>query len=294
MQHGGRGAWALITLLSFAGLGTGCSQGPAPATAPDLPAAQSSVAQTSEPAAAQESRYEDLGPSDLSICSRKAAPGSTPKSTPDLAEFARQLNGTWKLSNRTIRGLTIDTNTFFYFDLPSTSQAEVKGTAMLIDYGNLSVLDPMNFAAACLADATVEAMWDVQIGRKEPASVSLVMNGEYFGSYGDFLKGIHATESSVFAQFGQGFLSGKLTTPGGGQGVEDDVWDRIGLSAGTLTYVSCTGGYVERYVKISDERPLIEGMSLRENWEKRKQDGSVVRPIPVVPAWRESVPGAKK
>ena len=293
MRHGGNGAWALITLLSFAVLGAGCSQGPAPATAADPPAAQSPVAKASEAPAVQETRFEDLGPSDLSICSRKAAPG-TPKSTPDLAEFARLLNGTWKLSNRTIRGLTIDTNTFFYFDLPSAGQKEVKGTAMLIDYGNLSVLDPMNFSAACLADATVEAMWDVEIGRKDPASVSLVMAGEYFGSYGDFLKGVTATESSSFSQYGQGFLSGKLTTPGGGQGVEDDVWDRIGLSEGTLTYVSCQGGYVERYLKISDERPLVEGMSLRENWEKRKQDGSVVRPIPVVPAWRESAPGAKK
>ncbi len=225
----------------------------------------------------------DVGPTDLSVCDG-ARPLPEPGEPVDAAEFARRLHGTWALANRTIRGLTIDTNSTFYFDL-GVAGGKATGTAVLIDYGNLEVLDPLNRCAACLADATVSALWEVTVEPRGEA-IELIMAGEYYGSYGEFQKGVRATERSSFLRRGGQYLSGKLVTPGGGFGQADDVWDRVGLAGDTLTYVSCEGLYVERYVKVGTETPRLDGLPLREAWARRKQEGSLLRPVPVAPAWK--------
>jgi hypothetical protein len=203
----------------------------------------------------------------------------------DVRDFAARLHGTWELRTRTIQGLTIDTNSQFYFDIDSSSEADATGTAMMIDYGNLSVLDPLGLAAACRADATVAALWKVRITREGNSTVLLAMDGQYFGSYGDFQKGVVATEKASFLRRQDEYLSGGVVSPAGGQGMPDDVWDRIGLSADTLTYVSCEGGFIDRYVKQSSSEPSVDGAPLQIAWEKRVKDGAVLLPIPVEPSW---------
>jgi hypothetical protein len=112
-----------------------------------------------------------------------------------------------------------------------------------------------------------------------------VMDGQYFGSYGDFLKGITATEKAAFLKRRDDYLSGGVVSPAGGQGIPDDVWDRIGLSADTLTYVSCANGYIDRYVKRSSSEPRLDGLPLEEAWRKRVHEGSILVPVPVEPGW---------
>lgn len=261
------GAASLLSLLLIAGAA-------ALAAAPSVPP-------SSQPGAPG----GDIGPTDLSVCG--APPADLGGVEPvDAAEFATRLHGTWVLANRTMRGLTIDTNTRFFFDFASKKADRAAGTAVLIDYGNLEVLDPLSRCAACLADATVSAQWDVTVAAPAKDAIELVMAGEYFGSYGEFQHGIKATERSSFMRRGGQYLSGRLATPGGGYGMPDDVWDRIELTGDTLIYVSCKGLYVERYVKVSAETPRLDGLPLREAWAKRKKDGSVLRPVPVVPAWK--------
>ena len=80
---------------------------------------------------------------------------------------------------------------------------------------------------------------------------------------------------------GRVFLAGDAahaSSPAGGQGVPDDVWERIGLTADTLTYVSCRGGYIDRFEKLANDRPLVDGVVLAEAWKRVKQDGSLLKP----------------
>jgi len=231
----------------------------------------------------------DPSAADLSICS-----GGEPLIAADPVDpmdFAERLHGTWELKTRTIQGLTIDTNSKFWFDLRDPESDRALGTAMLVDYGNLSILDPQAATRACPADATVSAFWEVRVERLDDRSLALRMDGEYFGSYGDFLEGIDATESASFYRYGDQYLAGKLVSPAGGQGAPDDVWDRISLRDGVLTYVSCTGRFIDRYVKRSEVLE-VDGRSLREVWERRKSDGTMLEPIPVVPWWQVSALGA--
>lgn len=228
-----------------------------------------------------------LRPADLSIC-REERDAVAPGEEVDVAEFASRLHGTWTLDARTIRGLPIDATATFLLDLePPTEtedgEVEVKGAAVMIDYGNLGILDPLELTVACPKDATVAALWDVTISRTTPYRLALVMEGEYFGSYGDFRHGVYETERSSYTRLEGKYLSGRLVTPSGSKHLPDDNWDRVDLTEGSLVYVSCEGRYVERYYKISDEKPLLDGAALREAWEQRKQAGTLLVPIPVEP-----------
>lgn len=274
-----KAAWTLWLAAGL--LGTGCSHLPAPRSSAPEPV---HAALSAAPEAVE---APDPGPSDLSLCMKEKVP-LVPAAEIDVRDFASRLHGTWELSTRTIQGLTIDTNSLFYFDIDEATETGAAGTAMMIDYGNLSVLDPMGFSAACRADATVAALWKVRISRSEGEpgkTVSLVMDGQYFGSYGDFQKGITATEQTAFMRRGDEYLSGGIVSPAGGQGMPDDVWDRVGLSPDTLTYVSCAGGFIDRYVKRASGEPRVDGMPLAAAWEKRVKEGSILVPIPVEPGW---------
>jgi hypothetical protein len=225
---------------------------------------------------------QDPGPSDLSVCQEKRRAEAT--ALADVSEFARRLHGTWILKTRTIQGLTIDTDSRFYFDLANRSETEASGTAMMLDKGNLGILDPLGACKACEADAALGALWQVRLlGRADRGAISLSMAGDYVGSYGDFRKGIKATESASFIKNGDSYFAGSLSSPAGGQGVPDDVWDRIGLTRDSLVYVSCRGGFIDRFEKLADERPLIGGLTLAQAWEQVKQAGWLLNPPRVRP-----------
>lgn len=265
----------LLTALLVVGCGS--------LSSPGAPAASVDRATTSE--APEVVSPEALAAADLSICRHRDRP-LTASGSVDAEDFASRLTGTWELRTRTIQGLTIDTDSHFWFDLePGTDDGRAEGVAMLVDYGNLSVLDPRSATDACPAHATVSAHWQVSVDEEADDHLSLVMDGEYFGSYGDFLEGVHATESATFYRHDGRYLAGRLVSPAGGQGIPDDVWDRIALVDGVLTYVSCQGRFIDRYVKVSDEPPRIDGLTLSEAWERRKARGATLEPVPVVPWW---------
>jgi hypothetical protein len=232
------------------------------------------------PIDARAQQAAEPGPSDLSVC-RTGAITLEPDANVDVAEFVRRLHGTWQLKTRTIQGITIETDSRFYFDLDlgGASTGGVSGTALMIDRGNLSVMDPLGACKACAADASLGALWKVRVDAPEGRrQVSLKMDGEYLGSYGDFRKGLKATEQTTFFRHGDTYLAGSLTSPAGGQGMPDDVWERIGLTADTLIYVSCRGGFIDRFEKLADDKPLVAGASLADAWARVKRDGSLLRP----------------
>lgn len=220
------------------------------------------------------------GPSDLSVCRREIS--IPPGGEISVTDFAAKLHGTWLLNTRTIQGLTIDTDSRFYFDMASSDESEARGTALMLDRGNLGVLDPLEACKACKADASLGALWTVSVTRSpDRQMVTLTMAGDYLGSYGDFVKGVHATETAVFVRNGDRYVAGRLVSPAGGQGMPDDVWDRIGLEDGRLTYVSCRGGFIDRFEKLSGGTPDVEGLALGPAWDKAKRDGWLVNPLPV-------------
>lgn len=262
---------ALAVLLVY-GMGLGCAS--AVKSPPPTPPATKAAAPTT-------TKYEPspaVGQTDLSMC-HKPRPDYRDTTTVDVREFARRLHGTWRLNTRTIQGLTIPTNSTFYFDidLARGTPTRVTGTAMMLDFGNLGVLDTRALTQECPKDARMSAFWDVtvELSRTEQR-VSLKLDGEYIGSYGEFAKGMRATEAMAFLKKDDAYLSGGLATPNGGMG--EDVWDRISLMGGVLTYLSCANAYIERYIKQSDEQPQIDTLSLKEMWEQKKKTGELLDP----------------
>lgn len=227
-----------------------------------------------------QSAAPDPGPSDLSVCDDTPTVYSTAPAS--LTEFAERLQGTWTLRTRTIEGLTIETDSRFYFAFETVSDTEVAGRALMLDKGNLRILDPLEGCKACEADAALGALWDVRVVMDTNRErVSLTMAGDYLGSYGDFKKGVRATETATFVKNDGAYLAGHLVSPAGGQGIPDDVWDRIGLTNDTLVYVSCKGRFIDRFEKLSSDKPLIDGLSLVETWQKAKREGWLLNPPPV-------------
>lgn len=220
-----------------------------------------------------------VGPTDLGLCSKPRRVDAETAEV-DARELARLLNGTWWLNTRTIQGLTIPTDSHFYFDLDVSqgSAEKVRGTAMMIDAGNLGVLDTRSLTKECPKDATLGAFWTVTVERDKsnPRRVALTMDGEYLGSYGDFTNGMKATEAMTFVKKDDAFLSGGLATPNGGFG--EDVWDRVSLMGNVLTYLSCENGFIERYEKVSNDPPRIDRLGLNEVWQKKKQTGELLDP----------------
>lgn len=221
----------------------------------------------------------DVGPTDLGIChqQRRAFRETTEV---DARELAKLLHGSWWLNSRTIDGLTIPTDSFFYFDLDIAqgSADKVRGTAMMLDAGNLGILDIKTLTQECPKDARLGAFWTVTIERLKdnPRRVSLAMDGEYVGSYGDFTKGMTATEAMSFLKHDDAYLSGGLITPNGGFG--EDVWDRISVMGNVLTYLSCANGFIERFEKVSDDPPRLDQMTLAQVWQRKKQTGELLDP----------------
>jgi len=220
-----------------------------------------------------------VGPTNLGLCG-KPKPEFKEAAELDARELAGLLNGTWWLNTRTIEGLTIPTSSRFYFDLDVAhgTPGSVRGTAMMLDAGNLGILDTRTLTRECPKDATLGAFWTVAVERAKdnPRRLTLTMEGEYLGSYGDFASGMKATEAMTFLKQDDAYLSGGLATPNGGFG--EDVWDRVSLMGNVLTYLSCENGFIERYEKLSNENPRIDQLSLNQVWQHKKQTGELLDP----------------
>lgn len=214
---------------------------------------------------------------DLSVCGHDTA--LRPSQAIDLKQFAQRLHGTWLLRRRTIQGITIATDSKFYFDIETIGDGQASGHALMLDRGNLSNMDPLERCKACLADATVGALWKVDLRVQDDGkTVALTMDGDYLGSYGDFTKGLQATEKTVFMKQDKTYFAGNLLSPAGGRGLPDDMWDRISLTDDLLVYVSCRSRFVDRFVKLTSGKPLVDGLKLPEAWDVRKKDGSLLNP----------------
>jgi hypothetical protein len=220
----------------------------------------------------------EIGPTDLSLCNTAShVAGNT---TIDARDFARALHGTWFLNGRTIDGLLITTNSYFYFDMnvEKATAGEVQGTAMMLDAGNLDALDPLYKTMECPKDASLGAFWKVKVSTGvQGREVSLMMDGDYQGSYGEFQKGMTFTEVTSFVKRNDAYLAGGLVTPAGGMG-KQDVWDRISLMGRELIYLSCKDAFVEQYVKVADDRPRVDGVSLGEAWLGKKTRLEMLNP----------------
>jgi hypothetical protein len=235
----------------------------------------------SQPATTTPAEYRpspEVGPTDLSLC--KTASHVAGNTAVDAREFARALHGTWFLQGRTIDGLLIPTNSYFYFDMnmEKATGEEAQGSAMMLDAGNLDVLDPLIKTMECPKDASLGAFWKVKVRSGQRGhEVALIMDGDYVGSYGEFQKGMSFTEETSFVKRADAYLAGGLVTPAGGMD-KQDVWDRVSLMGGELIYLSCKEAYIEQYVKVGDDRPRVDGLSLAEAWQGKKARGEMLDP----------------
>lgn len=223
------------------------------------------------------------GPSDLSVCTKDTR-RVPPTDEVDLEDFARRLHGTWELDPRTVQGVIIDAHADYYFDFTSISDVAAKGSAALFDHGILTDMDPQGVCELCNEEAAVGAYWDVEIRKEEdPRLLTLIMKGEYLGSFADFREGITATETMTFTRFGDRYLASYLVTPAGGQGMPDEVWERIGLTGDYFTFVFCGRRSIDRYRKVSAERPRVGGLDLKNAWVEKKASGQLLNPSPLHP-----------
>lgn len=183
----------------------------------------------------------------------------------DLDKLTRRLHGTWKLRSRTEQGITVSTEGRYsrlFFDLESNG-GQVRGAALLLDKDN----EPKATSAA--ASATVAGFWGLELQRKSRSRIVLSLAGDSVGSYAH-VRVPKASKHEFFEQDNV-FVSAydeSAATAG---------WNRIVVMDNSLTYVSCKEGVVERYVKVSGQKPSVEGASLQDYWSKLKDGGKSAR-----------------
>lgn len=185
---------------------------------------------------------------DLGACD-EAAPQMQDGVIADLDRFTSRLNGTWELNLRTQQGLPeelADFNRRLYFDLQRGEDSAITGVALLLDQGGT------------IAPAKkVAGFWRVELGQAEDGSVRMNMT---LGEEDFFAQaGLEAEVEQRFTEEKGIFLS--LV------GSSTPTWDRVVWMENSVTYISCEKGTVERYAKISDQQPRLEGASLEEYWQ---------------------------
>jgi hypothetical protein len=177
----------------------------------------------------------------------------------DRSLFATRLNGTWGLKSWTVYGVTdpeLPRSARLYFDV-AAGKGSVEGSALFIEGSPGGPLP----ASAESGAARTRAFWTIGIGVVEKRFVSLVMKGDPRSSVTS--ANPRLSEATRFSALDDVFVGIEAAS-------SSPAWDRIVLSRGLLSYVSCKRGIVQRYTKISDERPLIEGMTLAAYWERLK------------------------
>ncbi len=199
---------------------------------------------------------------DLTACNDPAA-RVAPDGAADLDQFSHRLNGTWKLRSRTEQGISVSTegrSSRFYFDLEPSGGA-ARGAALLLDRASDPKPEPASTAAG---------FWGLELQRKSPSRIVLSLAGEAVGSYAHAR--VPRTARHEFFEQDNVFVSTfDAGAPAAG-------WDRIVVMDISLTYVSCQDGVVERYVKVSGQKPVVEGVSIERYWQQLKAgDGRSAR-----------------
>lgn len=243
----------------------------------------------------------------LEACAKVPRAGNAaPIATTDasVAEFARLLHGTW-VRRLTIGGAPVETNSFWYFDMsrPETGQGE----ALMIDRVNQGWDDlapvtgpvPSGKEAAHAAGAELEApattgaYWSVSI-RPAPADpagkgrsgLTLALGGDYRGTGPEYpAEGLRFIETGTFYRNGGAYSTLKPwrapPLAGGTNAAEsftpvDSVVATAatnGTARPTLTFVVCQDDIVDRYYKISSDKPAVEGKSLKAAWDSAVASG---------------------
>lgn len=200
--------------------------------------------------------YPPILRGDLSACN-----GQQPKVTPTAqltaARFGGRLHGTWDLTSRTVNGITVSSpirTARLYFDIPAGAAPQANGVAMLIDRARAS--------GGSVGRDGVAAFWNVKVGARDAGRVGLRMIGEQVGSYR--YTRIRDLTDSAFFELKNVFVALDRDLPAA------KAWDKIVVTEKTMTYVSCENGVVERYVKLSSERPLVDGQPIEASWRDLK------------------------
>ena len=197
---------------------------------------------------------------DLSACA--AGNEQLPKTAiADVGKFSRRLTGSWELTSRTIHGITTDFRTGYtslYFDVASPGSNGQSGAALLVD----RVPEFTQHGGA------VSAFWKVGVSNVSNGLVSLQMQrmpgsapayeiapGNFFEFHNVFVRVAHAAGSGAA-----------------------ETSERLVLMENVLTRVSCSSGVVERYAKVSNEKPYVNGKSLADSWQllKDRQSAALV------------------
>lgn len=212
--------------------------------------------------------YPPILRGDLSACS-EPQPKVTPTRSLTAARFGQRLTGTWDLKSRTVNGITVSSpsrSARLYFDIPPGTPQErgagphATGVALFIDRARTSP-EPLGRPDG------VAAFWKVAVGARDAGRVSLRMTGEHVGSYRHAR--IRDIADSAFFELKNVYVALDRELPAA------KAWDKIVVTDKTMTHVSCEHGVVERYTKVSSQRPLVDGQSIEASWRDLKGRNAV-------------------
>jgi hypothetical protein len=202
------------------------------------------------------SLYPPALKADLSACAL-AKPVVKPTAVADITKFARRLNGAWELKMRTVQGITSDTRQLsskLYFDIAPGAGNSLAGNALLIEQTKPDLVSRVSTTR----NDGAQAFWDVTVAQKGKMALSFGMNqGSGSKEPAGVARGVKEAE---FSELDSVFVS---VDKGG-------AWDRIIVSDTALVYVSCQRGVIERYAKVSGQKPQVDGLPVKMYWQKRE------------------------
>ena len=196
---------------------------------------------------------------DLSACATPR-PAIKPTAAADLSRFAKRLNGTWELKMRTIQGITSDTRQLsarLYFDLAPGAGPQLAGGALLLEHPKEELIQRV--AAARRFSAL--AFWDLAVTQKGKMALSFAMSENAGGKYPGGI--VRTVRDATFSELDSVFVSLDRQSP------KAEAWDRVIVSENALVYLSCQRGVIERYAKVSGQKPEVEGLNVRAFWRKQ-------------------------
>lgn len=171
--------------------------------------------------------------------------------------FATALTGTWQLRSRTAHGITLNDETR---SAALYAKVEARGDQLS---GNLLLLDHPVGQDVLQASDSIAAHWGLSGSVKGQRAVVLAMDGSAIGSYAPV-----RTVDRAGLEFQK--YRGVFVADG-----DASQWDRVVLMEGSLTFVSCGEGLVERYLKVSDEEPTVGGASIESYWQDLRRRSAV-------------------
>lgn len=169
-------------------------------------------------------------------------------------QFAQMLNGSWRLRSRTQQGLTLNLEhreADLYFDLRPMSEQRIAGAALLVDR-------PKGSSVPASGDS-LAARWQIRGDVQDGDKIVVSLAGSSIGSYAHVT--LQPEDHMRFVRHKGAYVSAET---------DGSAWDRVVLMQDNLTYVSCSRGVVERYTRLTDGKPQIEGASIDEYWQRLK------------------------